>query len=861
MRPKQTSCVLNGRSVAMASFFQRFGRSSGSPRPDNSGTSKKELWAVAPTAKEEYPRTPIGGVAYRAVPDLPSLRSALQSDQEDALAHYEQTPDEFRIEPVNEKPSAVFGLATGPGYPGRVAIRAGLYRDAVVSTLARLLADEEALGSYFNLIPVVLGAGIALYYLAPSEPSLLVLAASTLVPTLVALRMQHHTRLWRGLVASACLFCGMTAAALHTRMHLQPVPLSEFTARLEGNVVARDTSGSGSPRYEIRPNSIEGLPRDLLPDRIRLTARTAHDVFQPGEPIAGLARLQPFSGPAYPGGYDFSFFAWHDGLAMTGFFMGKPEHSKENGDQLGSKEKASAVIDQWRSAISQRIRAALPGETGDIAAALVTGDRSGLSDDTEESLRASGLAHILAISGLHMALVTLTVIWVVRLFFVSIPGLAVNRPIQKWAVAAGFAVSSGYLLLSGAGIATQRAWLMITVMLAASLLDRHALTMRNVAVAAIVILLVDPVSLFRPGFQMSFAAVTALVAFYSWFNKRRMQNRHTGHDRERGTLVRLGRYLAGIAATSLVAGMGTGLFSAWHFHRVALFGLAANLAAMPIVSVAVMPLALLSVLLMPYGFEGLALEPLHYAIEAVLAVSAKVNEWGGDQSTGVVPAGIVISGITSLGILCLLATRLRLLAVLPFTIFLVLAGLAAMGTLKPAKPEILVSQGGRAIAIRNADGTFFLAPGSRERFTTDIWKRAWSPSGYAEPPVSTLPCTRERCDLDIRGQRLALVYAPAEIDKACLEADILFAPRLWWINCDDRKPALIVTRTDLERGGSHSLFLAEKEATPPVWKVVTSWSGTDDNARPWLRRYEVPNELKFARKAKEVSTKENASSP
>jgi len=322
----------------------------------------------------------------------------------------------------------------------------------------------------------------------------------------------------------------------------------------------------------------------------------------------------------------------------------------------------------------------------------------------------------------------------------------------------------------------------------------------------------------------------------------------------------LGRYLAGIAATSLVAGMATGLFSAWHFHRVALFGLAANLAAMPIVSVAVMPLALLSVLLMPYGFEGLALEPLHYAIEAVLAVSAKVNEWGGDQSTGVVPAGIVISGITTLGILCLLATRLRLLAVLPFTIFLVLAGLAAMGTLTPQKPDILVSQGGRAIALRNADGTFFLAPGSRERFTIDIWKRAWSPSGYAETPVSALPCTRERCDLDIRGQSLALVYAPVEIDKACLEADILFAPRLWWVNCDDRKPALIVTRSDLERGGSHSFFLAEREATPPVWKVVTSWSGTDDNARPWLRRYEVPNELKFARKAKEVSAKENASS-
>jgi competence protein ComEC len=839
----------------MASFIRRFGRNSGSGRtgdangPDANGPDEGP-WKPVSIEAGEASRT-----GFRIPPpgegtSLPAFGDALRSDRDDGLLANELQQNAPDMQGVYAKPSAIFANAGRTGHLRRLRIRAELRRDALMAIFARLLAEEEALGSQFNLIPVILGTGIALYYLAPSEPSLAALATSALVPAMFALRMQHHTKLWRGLVALAFLFCGMTAAAVHTRMHVQPVPLSEFTARLEGTVIARDTSGSGSPRYEISPSAIEGLPPDLLPDRIRLTARTAHEVFRPGESVRGLARLQPFSGPAYPGGYDFSFFAWHDGLAMTGFFMGRPEREKTDSSTPGTFKTISAAIGEWRTAISQRIRTALPGETGDIATALVTGDRSGLSDDTEESLRASGLAHILAISGLHMALVTLTVIWIVRFALVHIPGLAVNWPIQKWAVAAGFAVSSGYLLLSGAGIATQRAWLMITVMLAANLMDRRALTMRNVAVAAIAILLIDPVSLFQPGFQMSFAAVAALVAFYGWINKRRMRSRQTGFEVERGYATKLVRYLAGIAATSLVAGMATGLFSAWHFHRVALFGLAANLAAMPIVSIAVMPLALLSVLLMPYGFEGLALAPLHHAIQAVLAVSAKVNEWGGDQSTGVVPAGIVLSGVTTLGLLCLLGSRLRLLAIVPFAGFLTLSALAGAGIYQPARPDILLSQGGRAIAIRDADGSYFLAPGSRERFTTDIWKRAWSPRGYAEAPASTLPCTRDRCDLTVQRQRLSFVYAPDEIGEACREADILLAPRLWWVNCDDRRPGLIVTRTELEKYGSHAFYNDGKDASAPVWRAVTAWPGAVENPRPWLKRYEVPKEVKFARKTK-----------
>jgi competence protein ComEC len=282
--------------------------------------------------------------------------------------------------------------------------------------------------------------------------------------------------------------------------------------------------------------------------------------------------------------------------------MGAPRASAQIMEASPS-EQALVSMNRLRMTMTDRIRAAVGGEAGDICAALITGERMAVDEATEESFRRSGLAHILSISGLHMVLVTLTVISLLRFLLALSPRLALHHPVRKWAVAGGFVSATFYLFLSGAEVATQRSYLMIAVMLFAMLIDRRAMTMRNVALAALIILLITPEAVLEPGFQMSFAAAGALVAAYgalAQYKHDRMARRESSGPRF-GYAGAAAGYVGGLIFTSLVAGLATGLFAAWHFHRIAPMGLFANLIASPVISVVMMPAALGSVLLMPYG--------------------------------------------------------------------------------------------------------------------------------------------------------------------------------------------------------------------------------------------------------------------
>ena len=355
---------------------------------------------------------------------------------------------------------------------------------------------------------------------------------------------------------------------------------------------------------------------------------------QIGDGIKGLVRLQPPSGPAYPGSYDFAFHSWFGGIGGSGFFLG-PVSAAAVRVELSFATRTTILIARTRAKLAARIRAALDGEAGSLAAALIVGDRSGISEDTTEALRRSGLAHILAISGLHMALVTATLIFVIRGILALMPGLVLHYPVRKWAAAAAMVAASIYLVISGASTATQRAWIMIMVMLIAILADRRALTMRNVALAALFILAWRPGSIVSPGFQMSFAAVAALIAVYERWTRYRRGRPYRQNDNRLAAVITNGlKALVGLAVTSIVAGLATGLFAAYHFHRVAPLGLLANLAAMPIVSLAVMPMALAAMLLMPFGLDVYPLWLMGKAIDGVIGVAAYVMELGPAETPG-----------------------------------------------------------------------------------------------------------------------------------------------------------------------------------------------------------------------------------
>ncbi|MGB7334458.1 MAG: ComEC/Rec2 family competence protein [Salaquimonas sp.] len=702
---------------------------------------------------------------------------------------------------------------------------------------------ERELGSLFNFLPVFLALGIGAYFSVLNEPNTIAILAAIVFSLILAFKIES-----RGFVYSTCIlislfFIGMLVALWQTNRANTSVPRSEITAELTGLVLAIDQNQSGSPRYLIRPVKIEGMEPNELPPTIRLSASKKHRAFVIGDSVAGLARLSPISGPAYPGGYDFSFPRWMEGLGLSGFFMGAPELSPKSVSQTFG-ETLSIRLQAFRQTISLRIRAGLPGEAGDIATALITGDRSGLSQETQESLRRSGLAHILAISGLHMALVTLTVIWIIRMILVVVPGLAENYPIKKWAIGAGFVTATGYMFLSGASIATQRAWLMITVMLVASLMDRRAITMRSVTMAAMIILIFDPASMYNPGFQMSFAAVAALVVVYQDWNqirRKRLANRH--YEVASGLFPRAlrltGMYFGGLSATSLIAGIATALFALWHFHRVAPLGLITNLIAMPIVSMLVMPLSLLSMLLMPYGFEKLALDPLGLAINKVVEVADAVNAYEFDFETGARSTSFLIFSVIFLVLGSFLRTRLRLLCLIPLGLIFI------SGRGQPDLPDLLIAQDGRNIAMRSSliggkesaalnDGLTLLYPG-RGKFITDIWRRAFIPNREFDSLAQSSLCSKDYCEIELSKKKLIIVYDPKLLSDACIKADILIAPRLWWSSCRERKPEVVINRTDLEKRGAVALSGIESEM-----RIATAWQAEQAGLprRPWLNRFD-----------------------
>jgi competence protein ComEC len=382
------------------------------------------------------------------------------------------------------------------------------------------------------------------------------------------------------------------------------------------------------------------IPAERMPPRLRVTLTERYGLPPLGTRIAFNARLMPVGGPVVPGGYDAHRAAFFDSIGGSGFVLGR--WTEEAGPPPTSADLAIARV---RAAIVERIMAAEPGEAGAVAAALLVGERSGLSEATNESLRISGLAHILSISGLHMMLVAGSVFFVVRALLALSPRMTLTLPIRKFSAIAALAAVSLYLTLSGGGAATVRSYVMAVIMFAAILVDRPAISMRNLAIAAFIVLAFEPEGVTEPGFQMSFAAVAALIAGWEFWRDRRALRLADDDGLPGLRFVRVAwRAVAGVAITTLIAGSATAPFAAYHFERVATYSLLGNLLAAPLISAIIMPFGLLSLVAMPLGLEALPLTVMARGIDILLAISAWVASLPGAEVTAppIAPASLVL---------------------------------------------------------------------------------------------------------------------------------------------------------------------------------------------------------------------------
>ncbi|WP_157019822.1 ComEC/Rec2 family competence protein [Mesorhizobium xinjiangense] len=755
-----------------------------------------------------------------------------------------ENPDERGMMRFSERNGgeADVDFETTPGARSPSGLQASIAVSASPSWLARIrpvlaaaMREEGERGTLFLFIPVLLALGAGIYLALPIEPAWIVLLPVAFASALVLLAGRRRTV--PRLLSAGCLvvFLGATAAKLEAWRADTPMLGATVSSVVTGRIIATERRPDGRIRLTLDILATERPHLRYAPDRIRVTTRTVPEAAAPGAVVSAVVRLFPPSGPARPDGYDFSFESYMDGRGATGFVMGDVRLVDMEDATTGRMERLAARIATMRQTLADRVSGRIGGAEGEIAAALVAGTRGGIPEEVNEALRKTGLAHVLSISGLHMALVAGTVIFGLRAAFAFAPGFASRHPVRKYAAIAGLAAAACYLLISGAAVAAQRSFIMIAVMLVALLFDRAALTMRNLAIAAIIVIAIAPHEVVGPSFQMSFAATAALIAFYGWWSERSARRWAQGAPTERSLPSRLARgivfYGAGIAATSLVAGAATALYGVWHFHRLAPLGLLANLAAMPIVSAVVMPSAVVAGLLIPFGLEGPALDVMGRGIAIVIGIAQWLAARSPLDAVGAISGASVLTLTAALVLLTLPATRLRLSA-LPVAA----AGMVLL--LTGERPAVLISEDARLVAVRLEDGRLAVNRTRPNGFVTGIWMDAAMATSLKKPEHADMVapaglggpqgfvCDDTLCLLRHEsGAVVAWAEDGAAGRRACAMASVLVIDDATVANpCGGG--VLILTKRDLARRGSAEIRLGEGDKPRVRFSIAEPY-------RPW----------------------------
>lgn len=691
-------------------------------------------------------------------------------------------------------------------------------RDA--SPLRAAVATELERGTAFLLIPVFLALGAIFYFNLAEEPRWLPLLGGTAIVSIILRLVPERCQALRFLLA-ALLIClaGILCAKAETWRAGTQVLGSEISTQLTGRVRSLDHMADGRVRLTIDVTNTARPRLRYAPQRVRVSGRKVPAGLRAGSPVTGMVRLLPPTGPVRPGSYDFSFKSYFDGIGASGFFLRGPEPLPQQ-DDLSAMDRFRVWVEDIRDRAAERVRGVIGGPEGEIAAALVVGVRAGIPEDINEAMRRSGIYHIISISGLHMALVAGTVMGTLRALFAVFPGFASRHPIKKYAAAMALAGIAFYLFISGAEVAAQRSFIMLAIMLVALLFDRAALTMRNLAISAIIVIAVAPHEVIGPSFQMSFAATAALVGAYAlWSERRRSGMRAAGERSKTGLAVgKLWGLVVGLAVTSVVAGLATAAFGAYHFQRVSPLSLLANLAVMPVVSLVVMPFGVAGSIAMPLGLDG----PFFVVMGKGLGLMIALSKWFSDR-TPIDAVGLVsvhsIAFLTVALILATMATTWLRLAALPF----VLIGLLTLADVRT--PDALVSEDGRLLAMAIGDGRLAVSRARPNEFAMENWQRALRAETIVKPekaagdatlageiadlsPGAGFVCGKDICTArHPSGALLALAATVEAARSMCGKATLIVLADSTARNTCRGGSARVITTRELARSGSAAIHL------------------------------------------------------
>ncbi len=686
-------------------------------------------------------------------------------------------------------------------------------------------------GRYAPWLSVSLGAGVIVYFAQGKEPgSGALLAAAALAILAAALGRGWRAPGWlAGLTAAGSL--GFGVAAWHASRMPPPLALPFGAVIVSGTVAEVEALPEGR-RVTLSAPSLDGgepLPRHL---RVRLRADDPARP-EPGQRLSLRAVLREPGAPVAPGAWDFQRAAFFSGLGGSGFALGPA--GIEDG---GGGDRPFAAL---RLALDARIRDAISGPGGAVAAALVTGSQGAIPAAEMATMRDSGLAHLLSVSGLHMTIVMGLSFAVLRVLFALLPWVALRVPGKACAALGALAAGAGYMMLTGAQVPMQRCLAMAALVTLALLAGRRALSMRVIALAAAAVILVAPAELLGPSFQMSFAAVLALIAGYEALRP------HLSAFRQRGGLWRRAALvLGGLVLTSVLAGAATTPFGVHHFGRLQIYGVVANAVAVPLTSLMVMPAGMLALALMPFGLEAAPLAAMGFGVELILGVAALVAAWpGAAPALPPVPTAALAAAAFGFVWLCLWRGALR------WPGAALVAAALAWGAAQPP-PDVLVSADGRLIAIRTEEGVFLHRLPGATTFTRDAMLRRLGVTDSQALPErgeaagGAVTCTPTLCRFRARpgGAEVALLRTPppargarrgtspdpTSLAETCGSAAILLATEPIRPRCASGST---VDRFSLWRDGAHAIHLTGGSAA-----VLSdrAWRGS----RPWVPPVPLP---------------------
>ena len=651
---------------------------------------------------------------------------------------------------------------------------------ALPSRIEAALERERAQLPLF--VPVALGAGICAWFALPTQGEWLAWLLAWLGVAAGIGVFARGGRLSQILTVGALLLAAGCLIPWAKALLVGSPPLAHAAvAQMQAHVIAVEPQAARNvTRLTLAPDNRTDLPPQV---RVNVTSEQLPAKLEPGDVVSLRARLMPPPAAALPGSYDYSVLAYFSGIGATGKSLGPVTVATSGHEGPG-----------LRARLATHIRKQLPGPEGAIAVAFANGDQAGIAQDDVLAMRRSGLAHLLSISGLHVSALIAGVMFLVYRLLALSPTLALRLPLILIAACAGALAGIGYTWLTGLQVPTVRSCVAALLVVAGLMLGREAISLRLVAVGALVVMLFWPEAVIGPSFQMSFAAVAAIVALYEWPRARALFAK-----REESRLRKIARELTGLFATGIAVELTLMPIALYHFHRAGMLGSVANLIAIPLTSFVTMPAEALALLLDTVGLGAPAWWVTGWSLRLLLGLAHYV----GGQPFAVMAMPLTGDGVfvlTMLGIIWLMLWRGRMR----------LAGLAAalIGVIFIAlspTPDILVTADGRHVAIRTESGGYALLRARAGDYVRDqLAESAGYEGEFAD--LATLPgakCSVDACMVDVHGEHLlatrtSYVLPWQDLVAACAQSDIVISDRMLprgctphWLKLDEKALAPI----------------------------------------------------------------------